>query len=494
MKRTTAPHYDAIVHMTTRARPADDSPLPSGETGVDESGEVGSLLRQVAHLSDRPTPEPEVDRSGQRLAHFRIRSKLGQGGMGIVYAADDLKLRRSVALKVLPAAVVSDPDRRRRFLREARSASVVLHPNLATVFEVGEADGTIFIAMEHVEGVNLRAHLHAHGGRLPTSEALRVVREIARGVGKAHGRGVVHRDLKPENVMVAPDGSVKVLDFGLAKLAASPEAGADAMWDLEVGTHGEGEAGDDVGSRLGRVLGTPGYMSPEQASGGVVDARSDVFSVGLMLYEVLTGARPFQGSSTRELLEAIEEQAPRPLREVAPRVPGPVVRVVDRCLAKQPESRFADCGALLAALDRAQQEIASAPRAWAGRVGVGAAAVMLVGLGWWAFAASLRGSAATEPVRVTMSAWPRPLLAALEESPTAAAEVPAPPESSPMATARAAVAAPARPPAQGAKPLPPAPPAKTATPASPTPVTETMPAAGEQPKPVSSGIKVKREL
>src|SRR5688572_14721975 len=221
----------------------------SAELAHDEPGdssEVSVLLGEIAHLPEVPPPESEPDRMGQRLAHFRIHEKLGQGGMGIVYAAEDLKLRRKVALKVLPVALVANEERRRRFLREARSASAVLHPNIATVFDVGESEGTVFIAMERVEGVTLRAFVEQRGGRLEPLECVRVAREIARGLGKAHGAGVVHRDLKPENVMIGPDGAVKVLDFGLAKLTEAHEPGAEAdAAPMEA---------DDLASRVGKVM------------------------------------------------------------------------------------------------------------------------------------------------------------------------------------------------------------------------------------------------
>jgi serine/threonine-protein kinase len=335
--------------MGTVRRPEKaDSVETASETG-DDAG-MDWVLREVARLSDDPTPADEPDRTGQTLSHFRIRSKLGRGGMGIVYLADDLTLQRAVALKILPGSVVANEARRRLFLREARSASAVLHPNLATVFEVGEADETVFIAMEFVEGSTLR-DLLAERGRLETGEALRILREIARGVGKAHARGIVHRDLKPENVMVARDGHVKVLDFGLAKPiaagVATVERGADAAReDLPL------EQVDDGASHVGRIVGTPGYMSPEQAGGEAVDARSDVFSLGVIAYEMLSSARPFRGASLSELRRSLEKDAPRPLRDAG--VPAALASIVHRCLWTRRDQRFADGDALLAALERVE--------------------------------------------------------------------------------------------------------------------------------------------
>jgi eukaryotic-like serine/threonine-protein kinase len=279
-----------------------------------------------------PAGEPEV---GETLAHFRVVSKLGRGGMGVVFAAEDTKLRRTVALKVLPRQ--DDESRRQRFLREARAAAAVTHPNIAAVYEVGESGGRPFIAMEYVRGKSLRARLEE--GPIGPAEALRLAREIARGVAAAHGAGIVHRDLKPDNVMLADDGSVKVLDFGLAKTGGSGPVDE------------EQETASASLSVAGQVLGTPSYMSPEQAKGGQVDARSDVFSLGVLVYELATGKRPFAGKTTVEVLIAIDRDTPEPPRRVDPRVPPLLERVVLRCLEKSPAARFADAGQLQRALE-----------------------------------------------------------------------------------------------------------------------------------------------
>jgi serine/threonine protein kinase len=353
--------------------PTHPSPLltPSSD-GDDDSPSLDSFLREVARMPDVAPPGAEPDRTGQKLAHFRIRSKLGQGGMGVVYAAEDLRLRRKVALKVLPLAVVAHKERKRRFLREARSASAVMHPNLATVFDVGEADGTVFIAMEHVEGKTLRRLLEDSGGKLQPAEAVRIARDAAAGLAKAHEAGVVHRDLKPENVMIAADGTVKVLDFGLAKLADTPEP-----LDADAGT----ETADDIASRAGRILGTPGYMSPEQARGAAVDARSDVFACGVILYEMLTGSRPFRGATTVDLLAALERDEPRPVRELAA-VPPDLAQTIERCLRKDPEERFADGAALSSELTRVTADLSGKRRAlWPPLlVGAAVAAIGAAGL------------------------------------------------------------------------------------------------------------------
>jgi serine/threonine-protein kinase len=215
------------------------------------------------------------------------------------------------------------------------------------VFEVGEADGTVFIAMEHVAGSTLRDVLRT--GPLDAAEALRILREIARGVGQAHARGIVHRDLKPENVMVTREGQVKVLDFGLAKPIKTGDPTPDADDRGEAPDQDDADV-DDAASKVGRILGTPAYMSPEQAAGTEVDARSDVFSIGVLAYEMLAGTRPFHGASRTELRRSIEHDAPRPLREVG--VPKSLAMVVSRCLEKRPDDRLADGDALLAALEK----------------------------------------------------------------------------------------------------------------------------------------------
>jgi serine/threonine-protein kinase len=277
----------------------------------------------------------------ERIAHFRVLSLLGKGGMGVVYRAEDEKLRRVVALKVLPAAAEGDDERRRRFMREARSAASLTHPNIAAVHEVGEDAGRIYIAMELVEGETLRRRIAA--GPLPVREAVRIARAIARGLARAHAKGVLHRDLKPDNVLLDPEGEPKILDFGLAKLhePAAPE-GASAIEKLETASHD---------TKDGQLLGTPGYMSPEQAKGTVdVDERSDVFSLGVVLYEMLAGKRPFRGDATLDVLIAASRDKPEPLTGVPPEVAA----IVDKCLAKRPEDRYANARAVVEAMDAVQ--------------------------------------------------------------------------------------------------------------------------------------------
>ncbi len=266
--------------------------------------------------------------SGTKLGPFEINSPLGAGGMGEVYRARDTRLGREVAIKVLPAALAGDADRRERFEQEARSASALNHPNIVTIHDIGTHDGTLFIAMEMVEGRSLRELLA--GEPLPLRRLLDIAVQMTEGLAKAHAAGIVHRDLKPENVMVSKDGFVKILDFGLAKLAEVP---AGELSELPT------VAGP--GTRPGIVLGTVGYMSPEQASGHSVDFRSDQFSFGSILYELATGKRAFQKGTGVETLSAIIREEPDPIGQASPRTPAPLRWIVERCLAKDPEERYA---------------------------------------------------------------------------------------------------------------------------------------------------------
>jgi len=334
------------------------------DDSVDDS-ELGDLLRAVAQAPPRP-PMPSLMPEGANLGHYRIESKLGQGGMGVVYRATDEKLRRTVALKVLPPLHVDDQQRRRRFLREARSLAAVTHPNIATIYEVGEADGRIHIVMELVEGRSLRDALA--DGALSIVEATRITQAIARGLGKAHEKGIVHRDLKPDNVMLGMEGEVKILDFGLAKLRGEGPsresgkllAGSPTPDGMVMGLGSDtgpnaltSVAGDNV-SRLtlaGQILGTPGYMSPEQAGGKSVDARSDIFSLGVLLYEMLAGTRPFKGESTLDILVAVSRDEPTSLKTFNPKISSELEAVVSRCLAKSPDGRFESARELFLALD-----------------------------------------------------------------------------------------------------------------------------------------------
>jgi TolB-like protein/Tfp pilus assembly protein PilF len=284
---------------------------------------------------------------GQTIAHYRITAAIGAGGMGEVYRATDTKLGREVAFKVLPEEMASNPDRLSRFEREAKTVAALNHPNIVTMFSVEEADGVHFLTMELVDGKALDALLPPGG--FPLERLLALSIPIADAVASAHARGIVHRDLKPANVMVSDEGDrVKVLDFGLAK----PSADSSADGSSELVTLAQTQAGIAVG--------TPHYMSPEQARGDAVDARSDIFSLGVMLFELATGERPFKGASSVELLSSVLKDAPPLVTEVKPELPRHLGRVIGRCLEKAPVDRYQTARDLYNEL-RALQKEASSP-------------------------------------------------------------------------------------------------------------------------------------
>jgi Tol biopolymer transport system component/predicted Ser/Thr protein kinase len=266
---------------------------------------------------------------GTRLGPYEVLAPIGAGGMGEVYRARDPKLGRDIAVKVLPSATASDPDRRQRFELEARAASALNHPNILTVYDIGEADGSLYIAMELVEGKTLR-ELVASGEPMQTKKLLDLGVQTAEGLAKAHAAGIVHRDLKPENLMVSKDGYVKILDFGLAKLTETVSQDASVL-----------PTAIAAPTQPGTVMGTAGYMSPEQASGQPVDYRSDQFTLGAILYEMATGKRAFQRKTGAETLVAIIKEEPEPISQAAPKAPAPVRWIVERLLAKDPEERYA---------------------------------------------------------------------------------------------------------------------------------------------------------
>ena len=279
-----------------------------------------------------PTPESMI---GQRLLHYRIESKLGSGGMGVVYRARDTRLERSIALKILPASDKFDPDRRGRLAQEARAASALNHPNIITIYDIG-SDGpdsgrVDFIAMEFVQGKTLDKLIGRRGLRL--SEALKYAVQIADAIAAAHANGIVHRDLKPANLMVTDQGLIKVLDFGLAKVPLAQNANAFAA------TESVHLAPDPV-TEAGAILGTVAYMSPEQAEGKPVDARSDIFSFGSVLYEMMTGSRPFTGDSKLSVLATILQKDPPSLGDFPQAPPHELEKIIDRCLQKDPKERW----------------------------------------------------------------------------------------------------------------------------------------------------------
>jgi TolB-like protein/predicted Ser/Thr protein kinase/cytochrome c-type biogenesis protein CcmH/NrfG len=279
---------------------------------------------------------------GDFLGPYRILALLGTGGMGEVYRARDTRLGRDAALKVIAPRLLADPSLRRRFEIEARAASVLNHPAIVTIYDVGETGQVSWIAMEWVEGRTLRDTLSEEP--LSLDRVLSIAREIAEGLAVAHAKGIVHRDLKPENIMVRDDGRAKILDFGLARQTVVEAMEGSA-------SHDETPAAFAGATSEGTLLGTIGYMSPEQASGRVVDFRSDQFAFGLILYEMLAGRRAFESSSTIETLAAIIRDEPVPLSSMRGDLPDWLQHVIGRCLAKRPEERFASTRDLAAALD-----------------------------------------------------------------------------------------------------------------------------------------------
>jgi predicted ATPase len=338
-----------VEELCQRALELDESRraefLQSACGGDDElRREVESLLaheRKAARFIESPAAEVagrilayEATKAsgknliGSRVSHYRVIEKLGGGGMGVVYKAEDTDLGRFVALKFLPDDVAQDPQALSRFQREAKAASALNHPNIVTIYELGHLDATHYIAMEMICGETLRALIAS--GPLPFRKAIAIAAQIADALAKAHETGLVHRDLKPENLMVAHDGTAKILDFGLAKLR-----GLDHRQDSEAPT---------LVSSLtdpGTLMGTVGYMSPEQTNGGIVDFRSDQFSFGAVLYEMVNGCPAFQGRSKAEIMAAILRDQPERLPSLKLQAPAPFFWILERCLAKNPNQRYA---------------------------------------------------------------------------------------------------------------------------------------------------------
>ena len=266
-----------------------------------------------------------------RLGRFQIRSLLGKGGMGEVYLAEDTRLHRYVALKILPVAVASDEDRMRRFEQEAQATAALNHPNIAHIYEIGVAGGVNFMAMELIEGVTLRTKIHDE--RTGLRQLLKYLQQVAEGLAKAHAAGIVHRDLKPDNIMITTDDYAKILDFGLAKLI-EPAKGKDDLLSEAITREMRQHSGP------GTVMGTVGYMSPEQVQGLSVDQRSDIFSFGCILYEAVTGQQPFAANSPIDSLHKIIYETPPPIKILNTAVALELQRIVGRCLMKEPEKRY----------------------------------------------------------------------------------------------------------------------------------------------------------
>ena len=374
----------SLLSGVRRVESSPDSPA------AEEAGpQIGlDLVSWTASRSGEILPGRGAAGLGRQLSHYEIVGRIGAGGMGEVFRARDLKLGRDVAIKVMHAGFSSKPDRLRRFEREARAAAALNHPNIATIYEVGDHEGTRFITMELVDGRTLRDRLQ--GRALPVPEVVRLATQIASALAKAHAAGIVHRDLKPGNLMVTSDGFAKVLDFGLVKLLPHSS-------DPDSEITGEGS-----------VVGTVEYMSPEQALAGPVDHRSDQFSFGSILYEMATGRRPFQRDTAAQTLLAIVRDEPKPIRRLSAGTPVELSAIVERCLAKKPEKRYASTTELAAELARVEAGAGSIPlrrpnRPYPVAVAAALAVVVVAGLSWLALRpdATDRGGALLQVVPLT---------------------------------------------------------------------------------------------
>jgi eukaryotic-like serine/threonine-protein kinase len=282
---------------------------------------------------------------GQTISHYRILEQIGAGGMGVVYKAHDSRLDRALALKFLPDDMAHQPKALERFRREARAASALNHPGICTIYDIGEQDGRAFIAMEFIDGETLRSHIH--GQALPLQEMLKLGIEIAEALDAAHSGGIIHRDIKPANIFVNKRGQAKVLDFGLARPVPKVLEGADA---------GFGDETSDVNSIIGVISGTPSYMSPEQVRGDELDPRTDIFSLGLVLYEMATGRQAFGGGTGGAIIEAVLTRTPVSARSINPEIPPRLEAIIDKALHKVREQRYERAADLIADLQQLKRD------------------------------------------------------------------------------------------------------------------------------------------
>jgi len=309
---------------------------------------------------------------GQNVSHYKILEKLGGGGMGVVFKAKDTRLGRLVALKFLPEGIAHDAQTIERFRREARAASALNHANICTIHDVGEFEGRPYIAMELLEGQTLKHRIA--GKPIDTAEFLEISIQIADGLEAAHEKGIVHRDIKPANIFVSPRGAVKILDFGLAKLAPALVQGAESVAHLGGATQTH-ILGDENLTSPGSSMGTIAYMSPEQARGEELDARSDLFSLGVVLYEMATGTVPFPGTTAAVVFNAILTAAPKPATQVNKRLPHAIDTILDKVLEKDPEMRCQTAGELKTDLKRLRRDLDSGRQSAAVKSASGSSAV-----------------------------------------------------------------------------------------------------------------------
>src|SRR6516164_6599027 len=288
----------------------------------------------------------------QTISHFRIVEKLGEGGMGVVYKAEDTRLHRFVALKFLPDNLAQNSLALERFRREARAASALNHPGICTIHDIGEQGGRSFIAMEYIDGETLRAHIH--GQPLLLEEILKLGTQIADALDAAHAQGIIHRDIKPANIFVTKRGQAKVLDFGLAKLVPKGVGQANADFSGEL---------PDPTSIVGVISGTPSYMSPEQVRGDNLDQQTDIFSLGLLLYEMATGRQAFSGRTGGMIIEAVLTRSPVPARSINPDIPPELEEIINKALQKDRDQRYLRAADIHADLQRLERGADSGRRA-----------------------------------------------------------------------------------------------------------------------------------
>src|SRR5438094_691649 len=301
----------------------------------------GSFIEQPAIEIDASiVAGPLMSKVGESIGHYQIVEPLGAGGMGEVYLASDTRMDRQVALKVLPQYFTQDQERVRRFQQEAQAALALNHPNILTIYEIGETNDTHFIATEFIQGETLRQRMA--GTSLKLSEALDIAGQVANALTAAHEAGIVHRDIKPENIMLRRDGFAKVLDFGLAKLTEREGVATNAGAPRQM----------NVKTDPGMVMGTADYMSPEQARGVNVDARTDIWSLGVVLYEMVAGRVPFEGETPSDVISFILQKEAPPLARCAPETPAELQRIVDKSLTKNRDERYQTAKDLLIDLRR----------------------------------------------------------------------------------------------------------------------------------------------
>jgi serine/threonine protein kinase len=345
-------HWTAVkrIHQSALDRhPSERAAFVDESCGDDEvlRREVQSLLtyatdaesfleRPAVDIAPAPSSEShETTLVGRTVSHYQVLSLLGAGGMGEVYLARDARLDRTVALKILPSELAADPERMQRFAREAKAASALNHPNVATIYDVGESDGIRFIVMEHVEGETIAARI---GRALTPSEVVDIAVQAADALDVAHAKGITHRDIKPANLMLTHRGHVKVLDFGVAKVNRSEEVSPNGDWTVEPVT------------AVGGIIGSAPYMSPEQIAGGDVDPRSDVFSLGVVIYQMGTGQLPFTGATRAEMKDRILHAPPEPITRLNSDIPSELERITFKCLAKSADARYQSARELLTEL------------------------------------------------------------------------------------------------------------------------------------------------